>query len=103
MTTDDADDLVAFQDVRVLRATAPALLCLISGRSVWLPRGHISGKLWCTGDRGKLFVRRWVAHDRQLFDLPGAAITSLAPAALPSGLPAQLHLVRSDEGGSHAK
>ena len=37
MPTDDADDLVAFQDVRVIRATAPTLLCLIAGRSVWLP------------------------------------------------------------------
>jgi hypothetical protein len=103
MATDDADDLVAFQDVRVIRATAPTLLCLIRGRSVWLPRGHISGKLWCTGDRGKLFVRRWLARDRQLIDLHGAAITSLAPSISRSRLPVQLHLVRRDGGEHHAK
>jgi len=108
MPTDDADDLVAFQDVRVIRATAPTLLCLIAGRSVWLPRGHISGKLWCTGDRGKLFIRRWVARDRQLIDLHGAAVTSLAssilaPSISRSRLPAQLHLVRRDGSEHHAK
>lgn len=63
----DDDDLVVFQDVRVVRATAPALLCTIGDRSVWLPRMHISGKLWCAGDRGKLLIRRWVARERQLF------------------------------------
>ena len=66
MTVDDADDFVAFQDVRVIRSTAPALLCGIRDKHVWLTRAHISGKLWCTGDRGTLFVRRSVARDRRL-------------------------------------
>ncbi len=48
MTTDDAEDLVAFQDVRVIGSTAPALLCL--------PRGHLRSPLrftctWCEGIR----------------------------------------------------
>ena len=43
MATDDAEGLVAFQDVRVIRSTAPALLCRIGERSVWLPRGQLSG------------------------------------------------------------
>ena len=57
MATEDADDLVSFQDVRVIRSTAPALLCRIGEKSVWLPRQHISGKLWCTGDRGRDVLR----------------------------------------------
>ena len=69
MATENADDLVPFKDVRVIRSTAPALLCRIGEKSVWLPRWHISGKLWCTGDRGKLFIRRWVARDRNLIDV----------------------------------
>jgi hypothetical protein len=101
MATDDADDLVAFQDVRVIRSTAPALLCLIGDRSVWLPRGHISGKLWCTGDRGKLFIRRWVARDRDLIDARGAAIAS--PAVPITRLPVKLHLVRRDRDTHQAK
>jgi hypothetical protein len=103
MSTDDADDLVAFQDVRVVRSTAPALLCRIGDRNVWLPRGHISGKLWNTGDRGKLFIRRWVARERLLIDLHGAVITPSAPSiARPRG-PVQLHLVRRDPDGHHVK
>ena len=103
MATDDADDLVAFEDVRVIRSTAPALLCRIGDRSVWLPRGHISGKLWCIGDRGKLLIRRWVARDRHLIDLHGAAIASLALPISRSRLPAQLHLVRRDRDPHQVK
>jgi hypothetical protein len=103
MATDDGDDLVAFEDVRVIRATAPTLLCLIRGRSVWLPRGHISGKLWCTGDRGKLFIRRWVARDRNLMDLHGTAIDAPVRSLSPPRLPGLLHLVRGDRSPLHAK
>ena len=102
MATEDADDLVPFQDVRVIRSTAPALLCRIGERSVWLPRGHISGRLWCAGDRGKLFIRRWVARDRHLIDLHGTAITSLTPSPSPPRLPVRLHLVRGDRNAHHA-
>ena len=102
MATDDADDLVPFQDVRVLRSTAPALLCRIGEKSVWLPRGHISGRLWCTGDRGKLFIRRWVARDRHLIDLHGVAIASPAPSLSRPCPPGQLHLVRGDRKTDHA-
>ena len=103
MATDDADELVPFEDVSIIRSTAPALLCQIGEKSVWLPRGHISGKLWRAGDRGKPFIRRWVARDRHLIDLHGAAITSLAPSISRSRLPVQLHLVRRDRGEHHAK
>jgi len=91
MAADNGDDLVLFQDVRVIRSTAPALLCRIRDRSVWLPRGHISGRLWCTGDRGKLFIRRWVARDRKLIDARRPAIRSSVPALLRRR--AALHLV----------
>jgi hypothetical protein len=94
------EDLVAFQDVSVVRSTAAALLCRIGDRSVWLPRWHISGKLWRSGDRGKLFIRRWVARDRHLIDLHGAAVLSLAPSI--ARLPVRLHLVRTDRGARHA-
>ena len=103
MVVDDADDLVVFEDVRVIRSTAPALLCAIGGRHVWLPRRHISGKLWCTGDRGKLFIRRWVVRDRRLTGLHGAAV--LQPpdiaTARPRG-PGRLHLVRGDSEAHRA-
>ena len=100
MTTDD--DLVAFQDVSVISATAPALLCRIGEKSVWLPRQHISGKLWCTGDRGKLFIRRWIARDRNLIDRLGAAIRSPGPRPSPLRLLRRLHLVRAARKTPHA-
>lgn len=94
MAPDDADDLVPFLDVRVIRSTAPALFCRIGDRSVWLPRRHISGKLWCTGDRGKLFIRRWLARDRELIDRHGAAISPLALSIARPRPPGRLHSVR---------
>src|SRR5437870_3750170 len=101
MATYDAEDLVAFPDVRVIRSTAPALLCRIGKKSVWLPRGHISGKLWCTGDRGKLFIRRWVARDRNLIDLLEAAVSFPEPSIVGAPLPVELHLVRTDRDADH--
>ena len=102
MATDNADDLVAFSDVRVVRSTAPALFCRIGTKSVWLPRRHISGNIWCAGDRGNLLIRRWVARDRQLIDIHGAAISSLAPSIARSRRPVRLHLVRRDRDADHA-
>ena len=101
MATEDADDLVPFQDVRVIRSTAPALLCRIGEKNVWLPRGHISGRLWSTGDRGKLFIRRWVARDRHLIDLLGTAVGP--PVSSFRVSPPPLHLVRKDRNADHAK
>jgi hypothetical protein len=95
MPTDDADDFVPFRDVRVIRSTAPALLCRIGARTVWLSRWHISGRLWRAGDRGKLFIRRWVARERHLLDLFGAVIAS-PPALARARTPGRLHLVRAE-------
>lgn len=94
------DDLVPLLDVRIVRASAPALLCRIGEKTVWLPRDQVSGKLWCTGDRGKLFVRRRIARKLHLIDLHGAAILSLAPS--PPRRPVVLHVVRRDGKTDHA-
>jgi len=94
MPTDDANDLVEFQDVRVIETSGPALLCRIGNRTVWLSRRHISGKLWCSGDRGKLFVRRWLARDLQLIDQRGEQISPLASSIARPRPPGRLHSVR---------
>src|SRR5262245_64291630 len=96
MATGSADDLVPFLNVRVIRSTVPALLCRIGQKSVWLPRGHISGRLWCVGDRGKLLIRRWGARDRHLIDPTGAVIASPAVSPSPPPQPGQLRIVRAD-------
>ena len=55
-------------------------------------RAH-PGKLWCTGDRGTLFIRRWVARDRRLIDPHGAdAVSPPEPSIARRRLPDRLHL-----------
>ena len=95
MATENPDDLVAFLNVTVMRSTAAVVLCRIGEKSVWLSRMHISGKLWCVGDRGKLFVRRWVARDRHLIEPQERVIpsSSVAPSPPREG---RLHIVRGD-------
>ena len=100
MEVRDADDLVPFRDVRVIESTAPALCCRVGGRQVWLPRNHVAGKLWCVGDRGTLFIRRWLALERHLLPPePLAVALAGVPAELPGGVPAWLHSV--DGGKRH--
>lgn len=96
MGTDSDDDLLTFRDVRVIRSTSPALLCRIGDKSVWLPREHISGRLWCAGDRGTLFIRRWIARDRRLVNRDGVAMALVSPSIGRSPLPVPLYLARSD-------
>jgi hypothetical protein len=102
MATENADDLVPFHNVRVIRSTPPALLCRIGRKNVWLPREHISGRLWCIGNRGKLFIRRWVACDRNLMEFDGpikVPVVSLSRLRLAS----RLRLVRdARKDGPHA-
>ena len=66
MPIPQADDLVPFRDVLVIRSSAPSLLCRIGARRLWLLRSQISGKLWQAGDRGRLFVKRSVVVDHGL-------------------------------------
>ena len=82
MSTND-DALVPFQNVRIMRSTAIALLCRIGARRVWLPRQHIRGRIFSTGDRGDLGIRHWVARDRGLLDhLGNPSIAALAVSRL---------------------
>ena len=100
-TADDADDLVRFRNVTVISSTGTALFCGVGGKSVWLPRRHISGRLRCMGDRGTLLIRRWIARDRHLLRPSGTAAGSvLAPSMARRRLAARLHLVRRD-GETH--
>jgi len=93
MPLGDADELLRFTGVRVLRATAGALRCLIGERRVWLPRHHIRGTLLRRGDSGTLLVRRWIALDRGL-TIPGVLRLLCQPVAAVQ-LPRRLQLVRS--------
>jgi hypothetical protein len=98
MGKDDTDDLVPFPNVRVIRSTGPALLCMVRNQRVWLLRSQVSGRLRRTGDRGRLLIRRTVASDRGLIQ-PGAkaVLPPLRSVSRRRSL-GQLHLVRGDEG-----
>jgi hypothetical protein len=100
ITAVDADDLVSFSDVTVISSTGTSILCRIGGKSVWLPRRHISGTLFCVGDRGPLLIRRWIARDRRLLRKPGTTpVSALGPSSSRRRLAAPLHLVRRDRIG----
>jgi hypothetical protein len=92
------DELLQFNHVRVMRSTGAALLCAIGDKIVWLPRNHISGSLWCAGDRGKLLIRRWIARDRCLIDPCSAGPASSLAHSASHQQPCRLHLVRTDSG-----
>jgi len=96
-TAGDADDLVPFRNVTVISSTGTAMFCGVGGKSVWLPRRHVSGRLCCMGDRGTLLIRRWVARDRHLLHPPETvAVSALGSSTARRRLAAQLHLVRRD-------
>lgn len=102
MSTENPDELVLFEDVRIVKSTATALLCRIGKRTVWVPRNHLAGKLRRRSDRGQLFIRRWVARDRRLIKGDKAAISSLSQSI--SRTPStRLHLVRADRTTPYAK
>ena len=98
MRDGDANQLWAYDNVRVLDVTAGALRCLIGDKRVWLPRQHVKGTLYCRGDSGTLLVRRWVALDRQLAVPDPSAMVRLVCQPL-TGVPAprHLHLLRRDQ------
>jgi hypothetical protein len=77
MVAADGDELIRFPDVHVIRATAPAMLCAIGEKRVWISRRHVSGKLWCAGDRGALFLRRSLARELDL--IPPARTADVVP------------------------
>ena len=81
----DANELLAFEHVRVLNVMPGAMRCLVAGKRVWLPRQHIKGALWCRGDSGRLMVRRWVAVERHL-TLPVPAVVRLTCQSVSAAL-----------------
>ena len=93
-----ADVMVSFVDVTIVRAAAPALLCRIGQRNVWLSRRDVAGKLWCAGDRGTLFLRYGLARELNLLgSLKASARYALEVSCARSERSEPLHLVRPDE------
>jgi hypothetical protein len=87
MTTDEGDQFVAYQRVRIIRSTATALRCAITDKQVWLPREHVKGRLWSRGDCGTLLVRRWIALDRHLAVPAISSVVHLVCRGVPNRQP----------------
>lgn len=54
---------VTLSDVEALKETDAALLCLIDGREVWIPKSQIDddSEVWEEGQSGDLVVTEWFA------------------------------------------
>jgi hypothetical protein len=80
MSLTEIDGFIAFENVRVVGATAQAVQCRIGNRVVWFPRIHVSGNLEVTRQTCRMLVRRWVAHDRHLVALGDVTHPTSAPS-----------------------
>jgi hypothetical protein len=96
MQVTGVDGFIAFENVRVLGATAQAVQCRIRRRSVWLPRIHVSGNLEVSRQSCRLLVRRWVAQDRRLLGIDVQSPPVPTPAV--ARRRASLHLIPPRQG-----
>lgn len=65
---DNADHSVTLADVKALRGTDKALLCLIDGEEVWIPQSQITddSEVYEVGGEGKLVITAWFAGQKGL-------------------------------------
>jgi len=61
-------DKVSFEDVRALKDSGKALLCLIGEEKVWIPHSHIhdDSEVYEEGHEGTLIVSEWIATEKGL-------------------------------------
>lgn len=65
-----------FDDVRAIRATAKAVLCIIDGAQHWMPRSQIDdgSEVWDATPEangpGKLIVSEWIAKEKGFMPVP---------------------------------
>ena len=55
-------------DVRVIKSTEKAILCLIEGEEYWIPQSQIDddSEVWQAGDQGELVISTWIALQKGL-------------------------------------
>ncbi len=54
--------------VKVVRESGAALLVLIDGQQVWIPKSQVldESEVWGDGDQGQLVIPEWLAIERGL-------------------------------------
>jgi hypothetical protein len=60
--------LAEIEDVEAIRETDAALLCLIAGREVWIPKSqiHDDSEVWGEEQEGTLVIPEWLAKEKGL-------------------------------------
>lgn len=59
---------VRIDDVECTKETDKALLCVIDGKPVWLPKSQIDdeSEVFAEGDTGTLVISEWIAGEKGL-------------------------------------
>lgn len=55
-------------EAKVIKSTEKALLCLIEGKEVWIPKSqiHDDSEVYDDDHEGKLVVSEWIAKEKEL-------------------------------------
>jgi len=60
----------AFHKVQVMKGSGRAILCLIDGQDVWIPKSLLlqsdGNEVWEEGDSGTLSIPEWFALEKGL-------------------------------------
>lgn len=60
---------VSFEDIKVVKESPKALLCLINGEEVWIPKSQIDedSEVWNEKTSGgTLIITEWIAKEKGL-------------------------------------
>ncbi len=59
---------VEIEDVEVKKETEKALLCLIDGKELWIPKSQIDddSEVFEEGHYGTLIITQWIAEQKEL-------------------------------------
>lgn len=63
-----SDETIEFKDVKCIKETAAALLCLIGDDEVWMPKSQVDddSEVASEGDEGVLVITEWIAIQKGL-------------------------------------
>lgn len=64
----DGDPTVSLRDVVCKKETDAALLCIINGEEVWIPKSQVSddSEVYAEDHEGTLVISEWIANQRGL-------------------------------------
>lgn len=62
------EECIEVEVERVKLATDKALLCIIEGEEVWIPKSHIhdDSEVWGAGQAGTMIISEWLAEQKGL-------------------------------------